>query len=567
MNIEDVLGRLFAHHDILAASKGASRREPSMTDVLWSGWDFYPASPEQRWRPAYGGPADNVRWGMARLPHLAAAGLAPAPTDLDLTFAPGTMTAFDLFEAFWFVLGIDPLEPKSRNLLYWLMASKTPDREAISKAKDAIVKAYRVCLGDDHVQTIIGVRITDIVDSIVALQTSVPDLAALLRSKQFAKATKLPTKALAWSGVEVDKKRYLPLLIAHAALAELSRLGQNFGAFLHLLFDSAGNPYQLTNLLNQTGGSSDLARRLLISASLQSVGAVDPDGNNPSADSMVAQLMRRDININPNTGEIEIDPRPLEDVAQQPRHAEQGRLRKNVLPAIPAVSIGGLEWRDFVNVALYEIYSDTRKMAKAVKWSPGFPVRDRDISQLTYGQAATWLMLSWVQFHHPRAYPVVILPNMTAAGLTGRPSPDQLSDSLTIGSKLQQKARSIMASRPSPLPLPGKLGYTARYKLHLWLDNKGDDCEAYRKTWQGAPEIQSETLKKVEAYERRQHAHILSIPSNVGCGAKGVKTIKQHGQQPAPLASNDLDLELLAARDAAMMTIGPATDPIRTKKR
>lgn len=563
MNIEDVLGRLFAHHDILAARKGASRREPSVTDVLWSGWDFYPASPEQRWRPAYGGPADHVRWGMARLPHLAAAGLAPAPTDHDLTFAPGTMTAFDLFEAFWFVLGIDPLEPKSRNLLYWLMASKTPDREAISRAKDAIVEAYRVCLGDDHVQTIIGVRIADIVDSIFALQTSAPHLAEMLRSKQFANASKLAAKTLAWPGVKEDKEWYLPLLIAHAALAELSRLGQNLGAFLRLLFDSNGNPYQLTNLLKQTGGNSDLARQLLISASLQSVGAVDPDGDNPSADSMLAQLMRRDININPNTGEIEIDPRPLEDVAQQPRHAEQGRLRKNVLPAIPAVSIGGLEWRDFVNVALYEIYSDTRKMAKAVKWSPGFPVRDREISQLTYGQAATWLMLSWVQFHHPLAYPVVILPNITAAGLTGRPSPDQLSNSLNTGSHLQRKAAAKIPS----LPLPGKLGYTARYKLHLWLDNKGDDCEAYRKNWQGAPEIQSETQKKVEAYERRQHAHILSIPSNVGSGAKGVKTIKQHGQQPASLGTTDLGLELLAARDAAMMTIGPATDPIRTKKR
>lgn len=525
---------------------------------LRRGWDY--------WVP--GQPLTDG-CGIARTPHRLPVNLTTLPKGA-VAIIDGTMTVARLAGSIWRQILTRPNDPN---------AGEGLDKFAVSS-----MAAH--CGRAEHLVTLVGHSPRDVAMYLDDLRLRDRALFERVIAKDFKGAIALrPTIAddpwpdrvrAMWVKREAD---YLPPFLVAVLYAELARLAVNQAGLIAMAFDDgveltkakflsrvplAGGPHEPRSIMR--------AINMLPyqSIALSAPGTVLRGGDAEAAAAwakVCAATLAAAVEERGNITIVPTTPTEAEairdDVAASPPYWLEHRKKYGWSRQYrPAATLWGLDWRQHGSVGLMEI------MATARDWNERLRPSGRKLSSMSKRRvswAITTINFAWVVEANPAAALTLweaardetsndpVLGNVDPFGI------DRAHKGMS-GDSLRMKAIDLLADRPKP----GELGYTARYRGHLWLNDRGDDIAHYRHfQWDallGFHRAKKGFLPEVLTDTSRVPAEVVAVL------ARTHRVSPRHGVIENNRSSALMTDDIAAARGAqnvAMMISPLAMDPMR----
>ncbi len=451
---------------------------------MWRGWDYW----------AREEPATDGR-GVARTPHrFGDADDGGLPAGAARILAP-TMASVELVGGIWRQCLIRPGDDA---------APDEPDRFAISDI-DA------PCLSSAHLVALLGHQPRDIALYLTHLRQREPAMFNLVLAKRFKTAIARDPAIVSrpwpdavrcrWRGTESD---YLPPFLATVLYAELARSAQNQTGLLALAFDG-GVELTTKSFLERVGvsggaGGAVAVDRAITYAPFQTVALTPPDlmlknkdragitiwGETAAASLALTAGRRGDLTILP--GNAVAATRLRAGYEAHPQFALEARKNKgNSRQPHRAATFWGFNWRRNAAIRLLELAVTARD------WNVAHRPHGRRLPDASAGQRASIvakavaaISFRWAAEHSAAAGLMLIDKVLSRADKVEQGFDDWTPDDITplsIDDHLGDRSGVTLLDQAwdglRKLPGPGELGYTARARAHLWVDDDGDDIAHY----------------------------------------------------------------------------------------
>lgn len=451
---------------------------------MWRGWDY--------WAP--GEPVTDG-CGVARTPHrFGDADDSRLPVGAARILAP-TMTPVELASGIWRQCLIQPGDDA---------APDGPDRFAIGD-----IDAH--CLSSAHLVALLGHQPRDIALNLTDLRQRDPAMFDLVLAKKF-KAAIARDPAIVdrpwpdvvrrrWRGAEGD---YLPPFLATVLYAELARSAQNQAGLLALALDG-GVELTTKGFLDRVAvsggaGGSTAVDRAITYAPFQTVALTPPDlmlinkdragitiwSETAAASVAVVAGRRGDLKILP--GNADAAARLRAGYEAHPQFALEARKRKgSSRQPHRAATFWGLNWRRNASIRLLELALTAREWNVAHRPDgPCLPDTSAGQRASIVAKAIAAISFRWAAEHSAAAGLMLIDKVLSRADKVEQGFDDWTPDDITplsIDDHLGVRSGVTLLDQAwdgvRKLPRPGELGYTARARAHLWINDDGDDIAHY----------------------------------------------------------------------------------------
>lgn len=570
MTVLNDIHQLHAHHKAISTRVS----DDDALRVLYTGWDV--RSDDDR--------GDRV--GMARLPHLAIL------RDID----PGQAGRRPILS-----LDMDQYTLEAGIWRQLLIFPGTPSADAGDTAQPVDEKSidpfaptrWTVPDREGFLRTMIGHSPRDLAEFILDIREHDGPLARLILAKDFKAALRSrpdlfdirwPASALArWE--RTGQRDHLPPVALAGIVAELSRLGQNIDAHLHLNFDEVGNEIfsrgyldAIPTLAGPLGAPAAVAR-LTELAVLSSTALVPPDDMLLTLDQDVcgdwsegaASIMAVDIG-RAGHGAFEMIRRPgsspdarfLRDgIARNPRFCPEVRYDRGAsLQRGIAALFRGMTCRQHAATGLLAIAAEARALSARYRTGKDRLRASAVDRQLERALAA--IFYCWIEAGHPQALATALAPVVKAkeaqAGKALAPE-DCTIDALALGTRFGALWCGEGRSRLTDMPGLGEEGYSAGYHTHLWFDDAGNDIGAYQRHQRMAVARNRRLLRHGHPIEKR----LATVPRPPSADARMQPVIDpvlerqrlRHAMRMQASAAAPI-----VAQNCAMMLLPPATDQL-----
>ena len=602
--IESFIDRLQMIQDRFVAENDKTRSINKILPLLIRGWDIT----DDRHK------VDHPGDGIWRASHLAIV------KNLDLDrhsicpiIAPG-MSKAQLLAGLWRQIRILPESVQWRRDAVQISQHADPFDPAAAPPQqrtdgldgiEAFVAAYEAkhCSRDEYVITLIGHTLEDVVEFLIDLRKTNPDLVRLLLAKDFMNVIKAfpdcldltwPDSCLMRFNLE-KRDDYLPPILVLVLLAELSQHAQVQAAHNRLSFDKRGKPVDLAtvrkDIVTANSGKSLAATKHLLQCKWMQTSAfiapstIAANKDRAAAIKWVKHCKTKILDFTVRAGDTKsgilnyalrpvFAPEPGEEVYAAIRdftaHPNAALISRSnqmaTFPNRPAITFYGMTWRENASVTLLLIANQARMWNSQFRPTRPIPLRLK-AGRPSLARAMAMLMYCWLETSVPAAFYGIHrdAKSKDQYDKFGQIvlDPEGLIDNRHCGKDLLKQARILITS----LPAAGKQGYSAFAHAALWFDLQHDDLSHYET-------FAAENVKAIRSIMTAQarRAEVGGLPCNIvvnvsaGKGGTGGLPLGRTRADPAGRVSDISDAKMCSVTgkvaQAEAMLLGPfATDP------